>query len=553
MVRQKDSLLPIGILLYSAIILLWFLRAWFSVEITDEAYTVASVFSASNGAIPLADSWDPHLGWFIFVPIYKLFEIFSEDLSGIILFFRGAYCLFALTMSAVTGLLIYRKEKAYTVFFISLTSIIIVPFSLYQINYNNFVALGLMVIAAITYSYESIRIKKIYIGIILGIIFSLICLIYPTMIFAAGLYFLFVYIYKKENKIAISYAMTGIIIAFLFLAWMYCYSGLEQMKYGLEQILSSPKEVSKNITDIRWIYNSVCIAIKRVFNHKTMLLFAGMIFLLYLSTLFTRSKFIKIALPFIYIIFCTNIQSSNVYALYFILICFCYIIFNKIKIGEEKIFLLVWLFFCLTYHFSSDNSNIVISLEASANLLYFSALFILYKNLKNKRSYFLIISIISVTLLAYNYKYVYRDADIRELDHKVEYGIYKGLYTTKNRKEAVEKIQKLVEDTIPEGATVCTVTRMPYIYLMCKGKVFAPYAWEAQYLNRGFTSAEPLLNWFSLHGDLPQYIVCSTNEIKDFFENKKYEINILISEQYKLLIKDNTTDIPIYIYERNNR
>lgn len=550
MVKQKNYFFPIGIL-YGVIILIWLLRACFSVEITDEAYTVASVFSASNGAIPLADSWDPHLGWFIFAPIYKLFEIFFEDLSGIILFFRVVYCLFALTMSAITGLLIYRMEKVYTVFFISLASIINVPFSLYQINYNNFVALGLMVIAAITYSYESIRIKKIYIGIILGIIFSLICLIYPTMIFVAGLYFLFVFIYKKENKIAVSYAITGFVIAFLFLAWIYYYSGLEQMKYGIEQILSSPKEASKNIIDIKWLYNSIFTEIKRVLNHRTTLLFAGLFFLFYLSTVFTRSKFIKICSLLFYIICCANIQSSNVYNLYFILICLCFIIINKVKIGDEKIFLLAWICFCLTYHFSSDNSNILISLAASANLLYFSALFILYKNLKDKKSYFLIISLISVTLLAYNYKYVYRDSDIRELDYKVEYGIYKGLYTTKNRKEAVERIQKLVKDTIPEGATVCTATRMPYIYLMCKGKVFAPYAWEAQYLNRGFTSAEPLLNWFSSHGDLPQYIVCSTNEIEDFFENKKYEINVLILEQYRLIIKDNSTDIPIYIYEHN--
>ena len=94
------------------------------------------------------------------------------------------------------------------------------------------------------------------------------------------------------------------------------------------------------------------------------------------------------------------------------------------------------LLFVLTYSFTSDNKNIFLSFENAGPFIALA---------------------LAVSGLSNTYAYIYGDAPVEQLTEQVEYGVYKGLYTTSERKIFVEKLERELK-RIPKNKTVCTVT-----------------------------------------------------------------------------------------------
>ena len=208
--------------------------------------------------------------------------------------------------------------------------------------------------------------------------------------------------------------------------------------------------------------------------------------------------------------------------------------------------------YTITYAFTSDNRSILTAISVAGPILYFIfSIFIGIGIEEKKRRVGIIFYVLLILSSLLNmYSYIYRDDPVRELTARVESGIYRGLYTTPERKRLVEELERVLEANICQDETVCVVTRAPAVYMMAKAKICAPQTWDAQFLERGYTSADPLLSYFEAIDETPDVLAATTWDISDFYENPRYEINSFIDRYYKLSETKTVGDVQVWLWRK---
>lgn len=549
--------LKIGMLFsYAVLVFLLFFRAFLSVDLTDEVHGIASVYNIYLGKKPFMTSWDYHTGWCLLVPFFGVYQFLFPNLEGIVLYFRILYLIFSILCVIGIGCLLKDKKVLFYLFPI----ICFIPTSTFQINYNSFIIYLLMLVMILLLTSDREKTEAFRYGIT-GILMGLACITYPTVIGIAALLCIWIIFYNRNlhwKRKTLCYIGGGCAVAAVFLLWIFWNGSYDLFQASIEGMLSSPHEQSKGAINLQFLTQTFYVPVKTYLQRPFGVLLAGYALiqlLLYIGKGFSRKNvWSKLVLLFFLAVNAWVNKGIYGYTAFGILCAFA-IEFLKNKAAFKKYMLLpciLLILYVLTYAFSSDNKNVLIAFEIAGPMICLIAALWLWKTDSSRNSILIygILFMIGVSGLFNVYAYVYRDEPVKELRYQVKEGIYKGLYTTRERKIFVEEAEKELTEYIQQDETICVVTRAPMVYLMTKAQICAPQTWDAQFLARGYTSAEPLLSYFRAVNQLPDVLVASSLDISDFYENAKYEIHEFINRYYSFYHVLNIEGENFWIWKR---
>lgn len=554
-----------AVLFYSAAFVLFVLRSFYSVELTDEIHGIASIYNIYQGKVPFMTSWDYHTGWCLLTPLFWIYQKFVPDLEGIVLYFRLLYIVFVIAYMVMIHLLLKKKWKDQRVWYVTLPACFYVSASMFTINYNSFVVYNFILAAVLLYTSVPDK-KEHFRYLMLGIILGACCITYPTAAFFA--------VFLAGEVIAANrkgiwkskvcwYILGGLVTAAAFWVWIFSKGSAALFLEAVRGMFSSPHEQSKGTIDLAFLYDVFYIPLKYYFRRmfSFVILGYGMLLITFwslcLKGIISREFFERMAFDAFLVFLCCNAylhRDSYSYVVTGAAIGgFLFVLFMRAELLKKYlIFELFFLAYIITYAFTSDNRSILTAVSAAGPILYFDLSVCAGIGMEEKKrtAGIVLSALLTLSSLLNLYCCIYRDHPVRELTARVEYGIYRGLYTTPERKRLVEELERELGENICQDETVCAVTRAPSVYMMSKAKICAPQTWDAQFLARGYTSAEPLLSYFRAIGEIPDVLVAATWDVSDFYENPKYEINAFIDEHYELDDTKVAEDVQIWIWRK---
>lgn len=557
----KSLLYAILFGIYISSVFIFIFRMFLSVELTDEIHGIASIYHIAQGKVPFMTSWDYHTGWCLQVFLFKIFRSFSPDLEGIVLFFRICYGLFSLIVISAVSLLIFSKYHKKSIVLFVLPLLFWVPFSISQISYITFPVYILVLVATLLYTANKKNVERIR-YLIIGILMGLACITYPTLVVMAALFVLWIMFFENKEvrvKNIFWYIFGAILVGGIFCFWIFSQGSSSLFIQALTGMLSSPHEQTKGIINTAFLIQTFKNPFRVYFLRKfTGIIFAYFAFTMFIHIRIKKEKIVWNSLCFI-LFQMVNIYFNYLNIGYLTFGGFLGIVPIVLDLREEKrnsfiIYFIVWFFFCVTYNFTSDNKNVFAAFEATGSLiiLIVGLVFSEYIVTEHKFIGITISLLLCFTGLIHIYTYVYRDEPVKQLTEPVTQGIYKGLYTTEDRKKFVEELENLLSEQTFNEDKICTATRMPAVYLMAKANICAPQTWDAQFLSRGYTSASPLLDYFKAINDVPDVFIASTMDVADFFHNSKYEINAFIDQYYELYCEKQIQEITVYFWRKKD-
>lgn len=180
---RKQTILFLTGLLGIGCLLLW--RCFYSVNTTDEAYYIGTVYRLWTGDGMLCDEWNPtqQMCSFWLYPFYVLFRLILGSNEGMILAFRLLYVVFQLVIS----LYLYKRLKEYgavssfAVFFYLCST----AFNINSLSYNTMANSAL---AALLVTLATLRRDKKQDVIFAGLFASIVVMANPYAVFAYVLY-----------------------------------------------------------------------------------------------------------------------------------------------------------------------------------------------------------------------------------------------------------------------------------------------------------------------------------------------------------------------------
>lgn len=173
-------------LAYGAFLMFLIYRSFLSVELTDEVYGIASIYSIYQGQRPFMTSWNLATGWFMQVPLFALYAAICPDLEGIMLFFRLIYILFTGLNLTLISYLLYRFLQDRMVFFYIFPAMFYVAFSVFSVSYNVFMCNILLLVATLLFTSEKEKAEKMRYFVV-GALMCCGCMAYPTLIVTAAI------------------------------------------------------------------------------------------------------------------------------------------------------------------------------------------------------------------------------------------------------------------------------------------------------------------------------------------------------------------------------
>ena len=235
------------------LILFW--RCFYSVNTTDEAYYIGTVYRLWFGDGMLCDEWNPtqQMCSFWLYPFYALFRMFTGSNDGMILAFRLLYIVFQLCISGY----LYGKLKkfgsisCYPIFFYLLST----AFNINSLSYNTMANSCLVALLVTLVSLEKPDWKFCIWG---GIFASIVVMANPYAVFAYVLYGMACVIVtltlKKCNKkiptairfqtfLKISLTAAGVMA--VFLAFTFWHATLERIMKNLPYIIGDQEHVQR--------------------------------------------------------------------------------------------------------------------------------------------------------------------------------------------------------------------------------------------------------------------------------------------------------------------
>lgn len=118
----------------------------------------------------------------------------------------------------------------------------------------------------------------------------------------------------------------------------------------------------------------------------------------------------------------------------------------------------------------------------------------------------------AAVLLKISYASVYRDAPITQLDYQVKSGVYKGLYTTREKGEAVERLETLIREKTAGADSVLICDLFPMGYLMADAPPCTPTVWDPCMYRYGFQDMTLYRAYFEREGRTPGTVLFINSE-----------------------------------------
>lgn len=519
---KKQNLWFLAGLLGIGLILFW--RCFYSVNTTDEAYYIGTVYRLWFGDGMLCDEWNPtqQMCSFWLYPFYVLFRLILGSNEGMILAFRLLYIVFQLFISGY----LYGKLKKFgyisilPIFFYLLST----AFNINSLSYNTMANSALAALLVTLGMMEKPDWKN---RIWCGIFASIVVMGNPYAVFAYILYGIacvaVTLIFKKLKKdvpVALQFgtffkmSLTAAGVLVVFLIFTFWHATLERIMNNLPYIVGDQEHVQ------RWN-----VKISDYFRYFREHYFGAVLVPLVVSgsALFDKKRVEHGSLYMIlsvlailpYMIYHGLISDYVPVNLVTVPICFLGLpAFVVSKKPLRKVFY-IWYLPAMVYPFIVQITSNTGPLAVSAGFVTAGAASVLLaaawageqegSQLKNVVHGVILLQLIM--MLSLRITYVWADAPLSELTTKVERGAAKGLYTTELTAGYYEEMYDDIDAlNMTEEDGFLVVGSEPLLYLYADRQVASYSTWQV------YTNETRLYRYYEIHsgeGRFPSVVYCA--------------------------------------------
>ena len=153
-----------------------------------------------------------------------------------------------------------------------------------------------------------------------------------------------------------------------------------------------------------------------------------------------------------------------------------------------------------------------------------------------------------------DYRYIYRDEHFSQLNYKVESGVYKGLYTTKERAHDLPELEEYLNSIIDENEYYAFRDNVPAGYLMVHNGIMCDKAtWDCLNYSYAKNAPAPLYEYYQRRGAFPEkYIYVDYGRDANLsIEDSNFKFNEFVNSYYEKIadFNLNTTFYHIIVYK----
>ena len=517
---KKQNLWFLAGLLGIALILFW--RCFYSVNTTDEAFYIGTVYRLWDGDGILTDEWMPsqQLCSFWLYPFYALFRLILGSNDGMILAFRLLYIVFQLCISGY----LYKKLKGfgYVSFFPSFFYLLSTAFNINNLSYNTMANSCLVALLVTLAMMERPDWKNC---ILCGIFASIIVMANPYAVFAYVLYgvacVLVSVILKKKKSVpaAVQFStfakmsLTAAVVMIVFLIFTLQNSTIKEIMENLPYIIGDQEHQQRwgvKISDyFRYFREHYlgCVIVPLAASFLALVDKKRV-----QHGIFYMGISVVSVLP--YMIYHGILSEYVPINLVTVPICFLGILAFVVSKERHCKAFYTWYLPAMVYPFivqiTSNTGPLAVSaafVSAGAASVFLTASWAKGQELKiAKYAVWGTIILQLGMMLVLRMTYVWADAPMSALDTKVERGAAKGLYTTA---EDVQRYNEMYDDldslNMKEDDGFLVVGADPLLYLYADREVASYSTWQV------FTNETRLYRYYEIHngeGKFPEVVYC---------------------------------------------
>ena len=519
---KKQNLWFLAGLLGIGLILFW--RCFYSVNTTDEAYYIGTVYRLWFGDGMLCDEWNPtqQMCSFWLYPFYAFFRMILGSNDGMILAFRLLYIIFQLFVSGY----IYGKLKKYgyisflPIFFYLLST----AFNIKWLSYNTMANSALLALLVTLVMMEKPDWKN---SIWCGIFASIVVMGNPYAVFAYVLYgaacVIVTLLFKKWNKeIPVSLQFTtffkmsltaaGVLV--IFLIFTFWHATLERIVKNLPYIVGDQEHIQRwnvKISDYFRYFKEhylgavlvpIVVSVSALFDQKRVK--HGAVYMA-LSAAAILPYMIRHGLV------------SNYVPINLVTVPICFLGFTAYVVSEKKLrrVFYIWYLPAMVYpfivQFTSNTGPLAVSAgfvtAGAASVLLAASWAMEQENRLVKNALHGVIILQLMIMLFLRITYVWVDAPLSELTTKVERGAAKGLYTTEAAAQYYEEMYDDIDAlNMTEDDGFLVVGSEPLLYLYADRQVASYSTWQV------YTNETRLYRYYEIHdgeGRFPSGVYCA--------------------------------------------
>ena len=519
---KKQNLWFLAGLLGIGMILFW--RCFYSVNTTDEAYYIGTVYRLWFGDGMLCDEWNPtqQMCSFWLYPFYALFRLILGSNDGMILAFRLLYIVFQLFISGY----MYGKLKkfGYISFFPIFFYLLSTAFNINSLSYNTMANSALAALLVTLVMMEKPDWKNC---VWCGIFASIVVMGNPYAVFAYVLYgaacaavtFLFKKLHK-ETPVSLQFttffkmSLTAAGVMVVFLLFTFWHATLERIVKNLPYIVGDQEHVQ------RWN-----VKISDYFRYFREHYLGAVIVPIVVSAiaLFDKKRVkhgaiymgLSVVSIFPYMIYHGLISDYVPINLVTVPICFLGV--TAYVVSEKKLHRVfyIWYLPAMIYPFivqiTSNTGPLAVSAgfvtAGAASVLLAASWAMEQENSLVKNILHGVMVLQLVIMLFLRITYVWVDSPMSELTTKVERGAAKGLYTTEVVAQYYEEMYDDIDAlNMNEDDGFLVVGSEPLLYLYADRQVASYSTWQV------YTNETRLYRYYEIHdgeGRFPSVVYCA--------------------------------------------
>ena len=526
---KKQNLWFLAGLLGIGMILFW--RCFYSVNTTDEAYYIGTVYRLWFGDGMLCDEWNPtqQMCSFWLYPFYALFRLILGSNDGMILAFRLLYIVFQIFISGY----MYGKLKkfGYISFFPIFFYLLSTAFNINSLSYNTMANSALAALLVTLVMMEKPDWKNC---VWCGIFASIVVMGNPYAVFAYVLYgaacaavtFLFKKLHK-ETPVSLQFttffkmSLTAAGVMVVFLLFTFWHATLERIVKNLPYIVVDQEHVQ------RWN-----VKISDYFRYFREHYLGAVIVPIVVSAiaLFDKKRVkhgaiymgLSVVSIFPYMIYHGLISDYVPINLVTVPICFLGV--TAYVVSEKKLHRVfyIWYLPAMIYPFivqiTSNTGPLAVSAgfvtAGAASVLLAASWAMEQENSLVKNILHGVMVLQLVIMLFLRITYVWVDSPMSELTTKVERGAAKGLYTTEVVAQYYEEMYDDIDAlNMTEEDGFLVVGSEPLLYLYADRQVASYSTWQV------YTNETRLYRYYEIHdgeGRFPSVVYCAEADEKIF-------------------------------------
>lgn len=578
--KQKQTILLLAGIIILQILML--LRCFYDIETLDEAYYLAETRLVLNGAVPYAFNNQSSSGFtFLILPFLKVYQLICPALEGVFLYMRICFWAWRLILWIITYIVLkkhFAKDRLLLAILIltPFWGIFVPAFSYNTISMWLIFLVGVINIAALN-EHEQ---KNIYLdAVISGILMALAVFAHPAQalnVFLVGVLLLY-YTKKKKIQTIILYALSGISVVGVVLC-IAMQAGTDHLMNGLEIIFGGEPALAPV---------PIAAAIKHLLSQmKTMIIVMLVsIVICYLFCYFFKKDGLEHEKGKYYII--NGLAAGTIVNLIISLVrdsadsyiggssillsigtvAFMWLLGFSIISMKTQDRLLYWfimipplLLFVINGFFAW--CDIYLRMSEFIFVLFGVILilpdYIQSDNLKHRvfhYGYYIIVFGTVFLLLKSDFGYVYLGEQWNKCTTQIESGIYKGMFTTKEKNKDITELEKYIHEITESDERILFRDIAPMAYLMSDGIACTPTAWDTiQYMFGGKDDRVMQLYFKNIDAVPDKIIYIDTEFVEGLsIESDDFPFNQFVNDNYSYVgERDFGEEYRVVCYEKND-